>query len=240
MRRQGIRTATPYLRRWFPYSAWKLPELAKVRGSTASMNLLPDNLVPRAVDLGCGDGRNSAYLLSLGLKVVSYDMQPDYPGACPKVWMAGRDPIPESDNSNSLVLCQYLLMFLSDQEIYNLLLEIERVTRPDGYVIVELQKVKSGRDVKLSNVIDFFLKKDHLTARQREERGEWKVFHKVRNRCVLQYIHPPVPSDKHFQILRYHHGDPDRSRFGCSIDAVGASMDSAIHDQENGQAHCGA
>jgi len=105
--------------------------------------------------------------------------------------MAGRDPIPESDNTCSLVLCQYLLMFLSDQEIYNLLMEIERVTRPGGYVIVELQKVKSGRDVKLTKVIDFFLEKDHLTKRQTEERGEWKVFHKARNRCVLQYIHPP-------------------------------------------------
>ena len=200
MRRQGIRTATPYLRRWLPHSAWGLPELAKVRGSAASMDLLPGSFVPRAVDLGCGDGRNSAHLSSLGLKVSSYDMLPDYPGACHKVWMAGRDPIPESDNTCSLVLCQYLLMFLSDQEIYNLLMEIERVTRPGGYVIVELQKVKSGRDVKLTKVIDFFLEKDHLTKRQREERGEWKVFHKARNRCVLQYIHPPYLSTSTFRF----------------------------------------
>lgn len=189
VRRQGIRTATPYLRRWLSHIAWALPELAKVRGSIASMNLLPSSLVPHAVDLGCGNGRNSVYLTNLGLKVDSYDMQPDYSGACPKVWMAGRDSIPEGDNTCSLVLCQYLLMFLSDQEIYNLLMEIERVTRPSGYVIVELQKVKSGRDVELSKVVDFFLKKDHLTARQREKRREWKVFHRARHRCVLQYIH---------------------------------------------------
>jgi len=195
IRWRGPRVATPYLRRWFTPVKSSLPGLDA--STNARLTAVPKHLIPFVVDLGCGDGRNSAYLQSLGFRVSSYDMEPDFAGGLP--WMAGRDPIPEDDNTCSLVLCQFLLMFLSDQEIYNLCLEIERVTKPGGYVIVELQKVKSGRDVKLSTVIDFFLKKDHLTRRQAVNRGVWRVFHKARNRCVLKYVHHPLlPSQIRF------------------------------------------
>lgn len=176
IRRRGAKTATPYLRRWMPeFGHWDLPGLAIT--------------TPEVLDLGCGDGRNSDYLRNLGCRVKSYDMDPDYVRAVPPAWMAGQDSIPDGSARFDLVLCQYLLMFLSDDEIYHLLLEIERVTKPNGYVLFELQKIKSGRDVELSKVINFFLDSSHLTVRQQQQRGRWEVFHQAKNRCIMRYIH---------------------------------------------------
>lgn len=183
---KGIKTATPYLRRWMPSPGfWKLPDLA-----TAWAGTRRTMLVPKVLDLGCGDGRNSEYLRNLGCSVVSYDMRPDYAQAMKSAWVAGRDDIPEIGPFD-LVLCQYLLMFLSDDEIYRLLLEIERVVRGisggAGYALFELQDVKSGRHVRLSRIIDFFLDSSHLTKRQRKHRGRWTVFHQAKDRCVLRH-----------------------------------------------------
>lgn len=184
VRKRGAKAATPYLRRWMPESgAWKLPDLATAWSGAGRISIAPSVL-----DLGCGDGRNSEYLRDLGCRVKAYDLRPDYAWASRPAWVAGRDPIPE-DGVFDLVLCQYLLMFLSDDEIYRLLLEIERVTKPGtGYAMFELQKVKSGRDVDLSKITEFFLDKSHLTQRQRLRRGQWDIFHQAKNRCIMRHV----------------------------------------------------
>jgi len=184
--------ATPYLRRWIAGpTEWRLPGI-----NTTGMR--PP--IPKAIDIGCGDGRNSDHLVRCGFSVRALDMRPDYRHAEFVPWMAGRDPIPAGNDEFDLVLCQYLLMFLSDDEIYHLLLEIERVLKPEGFVIVELQKVKSGRDVELSRVVDFFLKDVHLTRRQQGKRGDWKVFHMMRDRCVLRYVRPSLVNTVTFRF----------------------------------------
>lgn len=130
----GARRATPFLREKLGYL-----QMPTERGCL--------------VDLACGNGRNSEYAKALGYaEVVSLDMQPDYPGA--QSWKAGQR-IPRRAGTVDVVLCQYMLMFLSDQEIAEVLDEVHRVLKPGGYLLVELQEVKRGRAVRLRRVLEY-------------------------------------------------------------------------------------
>lgn len=144
---------TPYLKQW----ARKLPQVRD--GSLV-------------VDLACGVGRNSEFMRRFNCVVTALDMEPDYARAIG--WNAG-DPIPRASGSVDLVLCQYLLMFLADQEIALVLDEVNRVTRPGGALLVELQTVKSGRHVRLNKVIEYLNRGD----------SQWRELHKLKMRCVL-------------------------------------------------------
>lgn len=181
MRMAGAAKATPYLRRWIGGTAsrpeCRLPGLVPC-GWKARM--------PYVLDLGCGNGRNTEYLRKFGWSVMPYDMKTDYKGACQPSWIAGTDPIPNAGGSADLVLCQYLLMFLDDAEIFRLLLEIARVVRIGGFALFEVENIAQGRQVRISKVARFFLESDHLTERQRMARGRWEQFHMANDRCIMR------------------------------------------------------
>lgn len=153
---------TPYLREW-------LPKLPPPRSRCRSL----------AVDLGCGSGRNSRYLIETGYLVRSFDLDADYPPAEP--WKAGQG-LPISNETVSLVLCQYVLMFLTDVEIACTLDSVNRITEPGGHVIVELQPgVTASRPVNLDRVFGYLVG----AGRWNEAGSEWRVLHLVKDRCVL-------------------------------------------------------
>lgn len=103
----------------------------------------------RALDLGCGNGRNSLFLASLGMQVTALDF-------CPKaialtlenVEKAGLggfvdvvsqdllDGISEGDESYDLVMDAYSLChFTRDEDQRRMMNEIARVLKPGGYFI---------------------------------------------------------------------------------------------------------
>lgn len=115
---------TPYLRKY-----WEL------------MN--PDgSLDLNIIDLGCGNGRNSNYLRwSKGCRAVyPVDMVGDY-GL--KITL-GRERLPFADSSVDIILANYLLMFLNQQERTQVIREIKRITKPGGWVMVELYPAKDS------------------------------------------------------------------------------------------------
>jgi SAM-dependent methyltransferase len=154
--------ATPYLRKWFP----RLPQVE------------PD--LRLAVDLGCGNGRNSEYLRARGYDVHSYDLEPDYAHAQP--WRAGQR-LPYSNEFVSLVLCQYVLMFLTDVEIACTLNELNRIVRPEGHIIIELQSgVCASRTVNLDRVLGYL-----AGAGAWNQNGcEWATVHFAKECCILE------------------------------------------------------
>ena len=77
---------------------------------------------PKALDLGCGNGKNSEWLKGLGYEVLSFDQKPDY--GYPIV--LGRKPLPVFSDSVNVFLLQYVLMFLEPGEIEHLVTEILR------------------------------------------------------------------------------------------------------------------
>ena len=95
----------------------------------------------KVLDIGCGNGRNTRFMQSLGFSdVVSLDMAGDFGEQC----VLGVEPMPVDDNSIEIILCNYLLMFLSDEERNHILKEIKRVSANDCIIIVELYPAKDS------------------------------------------------------------------------------------------------
>ena len=103
----------------------------------------------RALDLGCGNGRNSLFLASLGMQVTALDFCPKAVALTleyvEKAGLAGSvdvlnqdllDGIPEGDESYDLVLDAYSLChFTRDEDQRRVMNEIARVLKPGGYFI---------------------------------------------------------------------------------------------------------
>lgn len=172
LRGKGRLQATPYLREWCP----RLPAPVSA----------PDGH-SIAVDLGCGNGRNSDYLKKRGYWVWSCDMKPDYPGA--HQWTAGHQ-LRLLNESVSLFCCQYVLMFLTDREIALALDEINRVTQPGGHVIIEIQPdVRDGHPVNLDRVFGYLVGIGHWNSAG----SVWRAVHFSKERCVLKRGHLFAP-----------------------------------------------
>ena len=91
------------------------------------------------LDLGCGSGRNTNHLRSLNVDVSPYDMCPDFGDE----WMA-HEVLPQKDSSVDGILLNYILMFLTVDEIDNVAQEINRVAKPGCVIMVELEVVKNS------------------------------------------------------------------------------------------------
>jgi len=95
----------------------------------------------KVLDLGCGNGRNSDFMKKEGFtSVTSLDMVDDYG----KKALLGVDPIPYPCESFDIILCNYLLMFLSHKERNYLIDEIKRVAKWKATIMVELYAAKES------------------------------------------------------------------------------------------------
>lgn len=102
-----------------------------------------------AIDLGCGNLRNSNLASMYGYNVISVDAAGDY-GIQAHL---GRDPIPAEDGCAHLILCNYLMCFMTERERRNLIKEIRRVSRNGAYAVVEMYPAKNGRPYSLDRII---------------------------------------------------------------------------------------
>ena len=107
---------------------------------------------PLAIDIGCGNGRNSEFLKKLGFNVMPYDMHPDYGH---EINLEHQHP-PHLREA-SVILLQYVLMFLSGQARKNLFWQCLTTDRRSAMIVVELMDVKHGNlhGKELISVLDF-------------------------------------------------------------------------------------
>lgn len=145
----GITTPTPYIKKHLP---------------------LLD--VPKAglvIDLGCGNLRNSLYVKSLGFqKLMPMDKAGDF-GL--KIDL-GTEKLPLEDNLVNLVLCNYLLCFMSPNERKHICQEINRVAAPGCHIIVELYPAKNGYKYDTKMIRKYFV--------------GWKTIHFIKDRFILR------------------------------------------------------
>lgn len=133
-----------------------------------------------AIDCGCGNGRNTFYLKSIGFqKIHSLDMAGDFGEKC----ALGKDKIPLKNNVAGLILANYIYMFLNKEERANLTFEILRVAKKGCYLMVELYPAKDSHLKTEEETIDFQQKlyNDFVS------RG-WKKIKYSKQRFVIEKI----------------------------------------------------
>jgi len=143
--------ATPYLRKHLP-----------------DLDISRDVL---AVDLGCGNLRNTNYLKELGFKKISpFDKAGDFGFQVD----LGKEKVPVFDRSVGLILCNYVLCFLNKPEKAHLASEIERMAAPGCYLFVELYPAKKAYKYTTDAVCNLF--------------QGWEIIHKVKDRFIFRKI----------------------------------------------------
>ena len=116
-------TATPYLRKH-----WN--------------KLTPDIANAQIVDLGCGNGRNSNFLLEQGARwVLGVDMAADKRN---NSLILGESALPVDSDTIDVFLANYIFMFLSPTERLQLIGEIKRTAHADATLMCELYPAKDS------------------------------------------------------------------------------------------------
>ena len=104
------------------------------------------------IDCGCGNGRNTSYLKSLGFKnILSLDMAGDFGTKI----ILGKDNIPAESMSAKLILCNYVFMFLNDKEGEKLFCQINSIANVGCYLMVELYPAKDSYFKTTKDILDF-------------------------------------------------------------------------------------
>jgi hypothetical protein len=105
---------------------------------------MSQNMMPRAVDVGCGNGRNSKFMAGLGFEVISFDRKPDYGHQIE----LGERELPVFPGTANVVLLQYVLMFLEHGSgmtpRYKVIMQSLGMCGFPGAIVVELAAVKSS------------------------------------------------------------------------------------------------
>lgn len=121
------------------------------------------------VDLGCGNCRNTNYLLEKGFtNIYPFDKSND---ALNKIDL-GKEHIPLDIKNSDLVLCNYVLCFLNAKERRHMVHEISRITRSGSYLMVEMFKAKSAKPYNIDKIRLLFKK--------------WETVHQSKDRFILK------------------------------------------------------
>jgi len=149
--RCNVGSPTPYLRTWFP-----------------KLKLEKDAVI---LDLGCGNGRNSKFIIEHGFHhIFSYDLCGDYGVGL----NLATQQIPHIDRIAELILCNYVLCFLGKKERIFLASEIERVADIGCYLIVELYSGKQTLPFSTNEIAKLF--------------KHWEFQHLIKNRFVARKV----------------------------------------------------
>jgi len=103
--------------------------------------LMPINTKkPCVIDIGCGNGRNSKFMIKNNCSVIPLDMVNDYGIKT----VLGKQNLPVKPNYADIILCNYLMMFLNKKERKMVIKEIKRVSKKGCKIMLELYPAKDS------------------------------------------------------------------------------------------------
>jgi len=132
------------------------------------------------VDIGCGNGRNSAYMKEQGFEhIYSYDMV----GDTGEEFVLGHDSFPLPMSAADIVLANYIFMFLDVWENMKIMQEVDRIVKPDGYFMVELYGAEDS----------FYSTEEKIADLQKEiidfmEKRGWEKVHSIKEKFIMRKI----------------------------------------------------
>jgi SAM-dependent methyltransferase len=115
----------------------------------------------RVLDFGCGTGRHTAYLASMGFEVYGFDwseaaverarleLARHELGANLKVWDMNETPLPYRDSFFDAVIVVKVFHHTYIEKTERIASEIERITRSSGYLYVEVPTYEKAVRQKL-------------------------------------------------------------------------------------------
>lgn len=102
------------------------------------------------LDLGCGNGANTLYLIERGYQVLSVDYAlealqnvKDFIAESQTLHVDMRQLLPFQNNQFSTVIADISLHYLKDEEMKQIMHELRRIIKPQGYL---LARVSSSQD----------------------------------------------------------------------------------------------
>lgn len=133
------------------------------------------------VDMGCGNGRNSKYLIKKGFRcILPFDMVGDYGWPL----ALGKEKFPVKDGSVRIILSNYVLMFLNAEERAQVVDEIDRMAAPGCRLMVELYPAK---DSKFPDAAELECVKRALVRHLIWYR-DWEKLHEVKHKFIMEKI----------------------------------------------------
>jgi len=122
----------------------------------------------KVLDIGCGNGRNSRYMLDQGYRVDSIDMAGDFGIKC----VLGEDPLP--NKKYDILLANYILMFLDEGMRFKVMAEMISRAKKNSILMIEMYPAKDAYEYNFDSMVDYFLDRN------------WNKVRKSKDKCVLK------------------------------------------------------
>ena len=108
-----------------------------------------DNCQTPILDLGCGYGNDTLYLMNKGKKVISCDqstnviknIKKNIPNVYDTKCFNMLDGMPFEDNSFQIIIADLCLHYFREKDVFNILNEIQRILIPGGYLIFRVNSI---------------------------------------------------------------------------------------------------
>jgi hypothetical protein len=120
------------------------------------------------LDIGCGNGRNSRYMMRLGYDVDPIDMVDDFGIKC----VLGKDRLP--NKKYDILLVNYILMFLDNDTRLKVMDEINACAKDEAVLMLEMYPAKDAYEYDFNSIVNYFLAEG------------WYKVRKSKDRCILK------------------------------------------------------
>ena len=108
-----------------------------------------DNCSTPVLDLGCGSGNDTLYLIKKGKEVISCDqsnnaienIKKNFPEVHDTKSFDMLDGMPFNDNSFNVIIADLCLHYFREEDTFRILNEIKRVLTEDGYLIFRVNSI---------------------------------------------------------------------------------------------------
>lgn len=103
------------------------------------------------LDLGCGNGANTYYLINQGYHVLSVDYAKealknidDFILGSQTMWVDMNELLPFENNQFAVVVADISLHYLRDKEMKQIMNELNRIIKPKGYLFARVSRIEDN------------------------------------------------------------------------------------------------